>query len=46
MLNRQFTAGMIAFGAGLLASSVSSLLGHFVILGGSTGFAQGFFDGL
>ncbi len=37
---------MILFGTGLLASSFSSLLRDFAILGSSTRFVMGFLDGL
>jgi hypothetical protein len=46
MGNRTSTNGLIALGAGFLAASVSSLLGHFTILGTATGFAMGLLDGI
>jgi hypothetical protein len=46
MPNKVFMNGMLCLGAGLLASSISSFLGHFPVFGASTGFTQGFFDGL
>lgn len=46
MVNRTQMNGVILLGAGLLASSISSLLEHFAIFGSATDFATGFFDGL
>ena len=46
MANKPFTDGMLLFVTALLLSGVSSFLEHFAILGTSTNFAQGFFDGL
>lgn len=46
MANKSFTDGMLLFVTALLLSGVSSFLEHFAILGTSTNFAQGFFDGL
>lgn len=46
MGNREFTNGMVVLGTGLLASSLSSLLDRFAILGSASGFAAGFFNGL
>jgi hypothetical protein len=46
MSNRAFVNGLVVLGAGLLASSVSSLLEHFAIFGAATDFARGLFDGL
>lgn len=46
MNNRTFVDGLIILGAGLFASSVSSFLGHFPLLGTVTTFAIGLFDGL
>jgi hypothetical protein len=46
MDNKQFTNGMLCFVTALLLSGLSSFLGHFALLGGSTNLAQGFLDGL
>ncbi len=46
MANRPLINGLILLGAGLLASSVSSFLEHFAILGAATDLTRGFFDGL
>jgi hypothetical protein len=46
MSDKTLSNGMICFGAGLCASSLSSFLGHFSVLGDSTDFGAGFFDGL
>jgi hypothetical protein len=46
MDDKRFTDGMLWFITALLLSGVSSFLGHFALLGGSTNLAQGFFDGL
>lgn len=46
MPNRTFTNGLIILAAGLLASSVSSLLEIFSLFGSGTNFVRGFFDGL
>jgi hypothetical protein len=46
MAERAFINGLLVLGAGFLASSVSSFLEHFTILGTATDFARGFFDGL
>jgi len=46
MSNRGFNSGLAVLGVGLLASSVSTLLGRFAILGSATEFARGLFDGL
>jgi len=45
-MNINFTNGLAILAAGLFASSISSLLEHFVILGNATELARGFFDGL
>jgi hypothetical protein len=44
--NRAFINGLVVLGLGLLASSASSFLEHFAILGTATEFARGLFDGL
>ena len=44
--DRNFINGLAILGAGLLASSVSSFLEHFAVLGTATDFTRGFFDGL
>jgi hypothetical protein len=44
--NRTFVNGLAVLGAGLLASSVSSFLETFTILGNATDSVRGFFDGL
>jgi hypothetical protein len=44
--NRTFINGLVVMGLGLLASSASSFLGRFAILGTATDFASGLFDGL
>lgn len=46
MDNRAFTNGLVVMGAGLFASSLSSFLEHFAILGTATDFTRGAFDGL
>lgn len=46
MEDRAFTNGLVILGAGLFASSVSSFLEHFAILGTATDFATGLFDGI
>lgn len=46
MNNSNLTNGLAVLGVGLLASSISSLLEHFAVLGTATDFARGFFDGL
>jgi len=46
VVNRTLVNGLILLGAGLLASSVSSFLEHFTILGAATDLTRGFFDGL
>jgi hypothetical protein len=44
MSDNKLTKGLLAFGAGLLASSISSLLSHFAA--DSMELVRGFFDGL
>ena len=46
MTDRAFNNGLAVLGVGLLASSVSTFLGRFAILGSATEFARGLFDGL
>ncbi len=46
MINRLLTAGFIALVSGLLASSLSSLLARYALLGGASEFARGVLDGL
>jgi hypothetical protein len=46
MGNRTLTNGLIMLAGGFLASSVSSFLEHFAVLGTATDFAIGLFDGL
>jgi hypothetical protein len=46
MSSRAFSNGLVVLGVGLLASSLSSFLDHFAILGSATEFARGLFDGL
>jgi hypothetical protein len=46
MANRTLVNGLIILAAGLVASSVSSFLEHFAILGAATEFTRGLFDGL
>jgi hypothetical protein len=46
MTNRTLVDGLIILGAGLLASSASSFLEHFAILGTATEYARGLLDGL
>jgi hypothetical protein len=46
MGNRALINGLAILGAGLLCSSASSFLERFAILGASTEFARGLFDGL
>jgi hypothetical protein len=46
MDNRAFINGLVVLALGLLASSVSSFLERFAILGTATDFARGLFDGL
>jgi hypothetical protein len=44
--NRWFVNGLALVGAGLLASSASSFLAIFALLGTATKFTRGFFDGV
>jgi hypothetical protein len=44
--NRGFINGLVVLALGLLASSLSSFLDRFAILGTATDFATGLFDGL
>jgi hypothetical protein len=46
MKNQAFVNGFVVLCAGLLASSVSSFLETFNILGTATDLVRGFFDGL
>lgn len=46
MKDRNSTNGLAILGAGLLASSISSFLEHFAVLGTATDFTRGLFDGL
>jgi hypothetical protein len=46
MVNKSFVNGLTVLGVGLLASSISSLLEHFAVLGRASDLARGFFDGL
>jgi hypothetical protein len=46
MGNKTTTDGLILLGAGFLASSVSSFLEQFAVLGTATDFATGLFDGI
>ena len=46
MGDRNFVNSMVALGAGLFASSISSFLEHFPVLGTATDFTRGLFDGL
>ena len=46
MVNKLLANGLVSLGAGLLLSSLSSLLEHFAILGSSTDLARGLLDGL
>jgi hypothetical protein len=46
MSNKTLSNGIICFGAGLGASSLSSFLDHWAVLGDATDFGAGFFDGL
>jgi hypothetical protein len=46
MDNRASINGWVVMGAGLFASSLSSFLEHFAILGAATDFARGLCDGL
>jgi len=46
MGDRALINGLVVLGLGLFASSVSSLLEHFALLGTATDFGRGLFDGL
>ncbi len=46
MYNKTLINGLVILCAGLLASSASSFLERFAILGTATEFARGFLDGL
>ena len=46
MDNRNFINGLAILAVGLFASSISSFLEHFALLGNATDLARGFFDGL
>lgn len=46
MNDRNLIKGLVVLAAGLLASSISSFLEHFAILGTATEFARGLCDGL
>ena len=46
MNNKNFVNGIVVLGVGLFASSLSSFLEHFVVLGDAADFARGFFDGI
>jgi hypothetical protein len=46
VVNRRIVHGLVVLGAGLFASSISSFLEHFAILGSATNLTRGFFDGL
>jgi hypothetical protein len=46
MMDRIMIDGLVILGTGLLTSSASSFLEHFVIFGTATDFARGFLDGL
>jgi hypothetical protein len=46
MGSRTSANGLIILAGGFLASSVSSFLEHFAVLGTATHFAVGLFDGL
>ena len=46
MDNKVLVNGLLILGMGLLASSVSSFLAHYAILGTATDFTRGIFDGL
>jgi hypothetical protein len=46
MDNKNFITGLVVLAAGLFASSISSILEHFVILGPANDFTRGLFDGL
>jgi hypothetical protein len=46
MNNKNFVNGLAVLAAGLFASSISSFLEHFSLLGNATELTKGFFDGL
>lgn len=46
MNDRNIINGLAVLGAGLLASSLASLVEHLAVLGTATDFAIGLFDGL
>lgn len=46
MDSRVLINGLVVLGLGLFASSLSSFLQHFALLGTATDFATGLFDGL
>lgn len=46
MSNNSIRNGLVVLMLGLLASSIASFLGDFMLLGSATNLAQGFFDGL
>ena len=46
MNNKNFINGLAILAAGLFASSISSILEHFSLLGNATDLARGFFDGI
>lgn len=46
MDNKNLINGLTILAAGLFASSVSSFLEHFPLLGNATDLTRGFFDGL
>ena len=46
MDNKNFITGLVVLTAGLFASSISSILEHFAVLGSATDLTRGFFDGL
>ena len=46
MDNKNFITGLAVLAAGLFASSISSILEHFAILGSANDFTRGLSDGL
>ena len=46
MNNRNFFIGLAVLAAGLFASSISSILEHFALLGPANDLTRGLFDGL
>jgi hypothetical protein len=46
MTDKKFTNGLLLLVIGLMTSSISSVIEDFKILGSSSNFAMGFFDGL